>query len=357
MHLKSHLFLLIWFAAAYMLTGCGTGKNAVPAGSAVDQSGDSTGYSHEYSPNYSTDFCWVAKPGTISHPVDVFYVHPTIYIEKNPKNMDISDNSLRDNARGLLIAQAGVFSPYANLFAPFYRQQSAALQSMAAGNNGKDAYQDPVFKLGYGDVERAFDYYIKHLNPDRPFILAGHSQGTMTLIQLMRDRFDDPVLQKRLVAAYLIGYSITKTDLETYPWMKPARGETDTGVIITFNTEGADAGESPVLLPEAIAINPLNWKTDSTPAAGNANLGAKFFNDSTGELLEEIIHFAGSRVDTAKGVLVAENIKTPESEKIDLDHMGRWPQGVFHRFDYAFWFNNLQVNVKNRIAAYQKNQD
>ena len=94
------------------------------------------------------------------------------------------------------------------------------------------------------------------------------------LINLMRKHFNDPDLQKRLVAAYLIGYSVTKDDLKKYPWMKLAQGENDTGVIITYNTEGADAGPSPVLLPGAGAINPLNWRTDSTPGDRDANLGA-----------------------------------------------------------------------------------
>ena len=307
--------------------------------------------------DYSEEFCWVVKPQTIDKSVDVFYVYPTIYLGTNPENMDISDLSLRENAKGLTVAQAGVYSPYANLFAPFYRQQSAALQSMAAGNGGIDAFQDPVFQVGAEDVERAFDYYLKHLNSDRPFILASHSQGTMALINLMRKRFNNPVLQKRLVAAYLIGYSVTKDDLKKYPWMKLAQGKNDTGVIITYNTEGAVAGPSPVLLPGAGAINPLNWRTDSTPADRDANLGAKFFNDSTGELIEKIPNFASAHVDLQKGVLIVTNMKTPKSDKIDLVNMGRWPKGVFHRYDYAFWFNNLKDNVKERIAAYQGKQD
>ena len=302
--------------------------------------------------DYSDSYNWVSLPSTIEKDVDVFYVYPTIYTGKNPQNMDISDSSLRENAQGLLVAQAGVYSAYANLFAPFYRQQSAALQSMDAGNDGKDAYQDPVFQVGAKDIERAFDYYLKHHNPDRPFILASHSQGTMTLISLMRSRFNDPALQKRLVAAYLIGYTITKDDLEKYPWMKLAQGKDDTGVIITYNTEGADAGPSPVLLPGAVAINPLNWKTDGTPADRDANLGAKFFDDATGELIEEIPNFAAAHLDTQKGVLVVTNMKTPKSEKINLVNMGRWSEGVYHRFDYAFWYMNLQQNVSDRIDSY-----
>jgi len=308
-------------------------------------------------PDYSDTFCWVTQPESIDKPVDVFYVYPTIYVGKSPANMDISDPSLRENAKGLTVAQAGVYSPHANMFAPFYRQESAALQSMEAGNGGKDAYKDPAFQVGARDVERAFDYYLAHLNPNRPFILASHSQGTMALINLMRKRFDDPALQKRLVAAYLIGYSVTKDDLEKYPWMKPAQGAKDTGVIITFNTEGKDAGPSPVLFPGAVAINPLNWRTDATPAGRDENLGARFFHDATGELIEAIPNFSGAYIDLQKGVVIATDMKTPTSDKIDLVHMGRWPQGVFHRYDYAFWFNNLTANVKERIATYQEEHD
>jgi hypothetical protein len=286
--------------------------------------------------------------------VDVFYVYPTIYVEKDPPNMDINDPQLRKNAEGLLTAQAGVYSPYANLFAPFYRQQSAATQSMEANNGGKDAFADPLFLTGYGDVEQAFDYYLEHLNPDRPFIIAGHSQGSMVVIHLLRNRFNDPELQKRMIAAYPIGYTVKTEDLKNYPWMKLAQGETDTGVIITFNTEGKDADGSPVLLTDAVAVNPLNWKTDGTPASREDNIEAVFFNDATGEVIETIPNFAGAYIDTDTGALIATDIQTPE--KVDLVNMGRWPKGVYHRFDYSFWYNNIKQNVKKRIDAYLAKQ-
>jgi len=200
------------------------------------------------------DDSWVAKPTNISKSVDVFYVYPTIYVAETLPNMDISDPELRKNAEGLLTAQAGIYSSYANLFAPFYRQQSAATQTMEPNNGGRDAFADPRFLTGYHDVERAFDYYTEHLNPDRPFILAGHSQGSMVVIHLLRNRLQDPALHKRMVAAYPIGYTVKKGDLDSYPWIKLAQGETDTGVIITFNTQGKNAKGSPVLLNDAVCI-------------------------------------------------------------------------------------------------------
>ncbi len=309
-----------------------------------------TGCAHSDSPNYGEVFAWLSKPESTDKPVDVFYVYPTIYVDTTPENMDISRKDLRDNARGLLTAQAEVYSSHANLFAPFYRQQSAASQSMEPNNGGRDAFEDPLFRKGYSDVEAAFDYYVAHLNPDRPFLLAGHSQGSMVIIELMRRRMGDPELQKRLVAAYIIGYTVKEDDLRRYPQMKLAQGETDTGVIITYNTQGPDAEGSPVLLSHAVAINPLNWKTDGTPAGPESNIQAIFFNDATGEILEKIPHFCGAYIDTATGALIATDMQTPET--VDLVHMGRWPSQVYHRFDYAFFYENLKENVKKRIDAY-----
>jgi len=345
MQRKPVLLLLSSLVVLILFNGCSSIKNTINTKKTPEK------------PDYSQKYSWVVKPETLDKSVDVFYVYPTIYAGTDTENMDISDTALRDNAKGLTVAQAGVYSSYANMFAPFYRQESAALQSMGAGNGGKDAYQDPAFQVGAEDIERAFDYYITNLNPDRPFIIAGHSQGSMALINLMRKRFNDSALQKRLVAAYLIGYSVTKDDLKNYPWMKLAQGECDTGVIITFNTEAADAGPSPVLLPGAGVINPLNWRTDITPADSEAHMGAQFFNNATGELIEEIPNFAGAYLDIQKGVLIFTNKKTPQSEKVDLINMGRWSKGVFHKFDYAFWYNNLKANVKERIAAYHGKQD
>lgn len=290
-------------------------------------------------PDYAMNVCWVAKPKTIDKPVDVFFVYPTIYDEKTPKNMDIHRTDLRDRAKYVIAAQASVFTSSTNVFAPYYRQMTMAELAV-----NKDTYADPAFKTGVGDVLRAFEYYLKNLNRDRPFILAGHSQGSMVLIDLMRKRFDDPVLQKRLVAAYLIGYSVTQDDLKKYPCLKPARASDDTGVIISFNTQAPGATGSPVLLPGAICINPLNWKIDETPAEASLNIGAVFFDEATHAIGRETPHYTAARIEASSGALV-----TTPPESLDI---GSFPKGVYHRYDYAFWYRNLQENVAERTKAY-----
>ncbi|MDD3437459.1 MAG: DUF3089 domain-containing protein, partial [Candidatus Gastranaerophilales bacterium] len=200
--------------------------------------------------DYSQKSNWVAYPQNPDKKIDVFYIYPTIYAEKKPFNMDVNRADLREKAQHLLLAQAGVFSSSANLYAPFY-QQTTFLNL----NPNKDMFKDKYLLYGAKDVENAFNYYLKH--SDRPFILAGDSQGSVVLLYLMRKNFNDPELQKRLVAAYLIGYSITDEDLEKYPWIKFAKSFNDNHVVISYNTQAPGATGSPVLKPKAHCINPL----------------------------------------------------------------------------------------------------
>jgi len=73
-------------------------------------------------PDYSQQDSWASKSDLTPHPVDVFYVFPTIYAEESPLNMDIMNRpDLQAKVQGLMIAQAGVYSRSANLFAPYHR--------------------------------------------------------------------------------------------------------------------------------------------------------------------------------------------------------------------------------------------
>jgi hypothetical protein len=292
-------------------------------------------------PDYGQMVGWAALPDHPGKAVDVFYVYPTIYAETTPMNMDVFNRTLRADVQGLLKAQAGVYSGAANLFAPYYRQVS-----FAALDPETDMTLNPYFRVGADDVHRAFDYYLNFLNQGRPFILAGHSQGSVVLLDLLRSRFRDPVLREKLVAAYVIGYSVTREDLRKYPWLRPAMGADDTGVIVSWNTQEPGATGSPVLLEGAICINPLNWRTDDTMADRNLNLGAVFFDDFKGKVLRMVPQYAGARINLDNGAL-----ETVPPDKMEIGH---FPPGVLHKFDYAFWFRNLERNVQTRIDAYLK---
>ncbi len=323
---KYILFLLV-LLFAYFLSSC-TNFRSVKLQDGLE------------APRYDEFSSWLFQELSPQKKLDVFYVYPTIYGNENPTNMDIYNEELRDKATRSFKKQTGVYTGVGNIFAPFYRQVS-----MAVLDPSEDTYKNKNFLLGYKDVSRAFEYYLKHLNNGRPFILAGHSQGSMDLITLMREYFESEKLQKQLIAAYLIGYSVTKEDFKQYPWMKPATGESDTGVIISYNSQEPGAKGSPVILPGAFCINPLNWKTDGTPAAASSNLGAVFFK-ADGSVDKVVPHYSGARIDIGTGALT-----TVLPEKLDT---GGFPKGVYHIYDYSLWFNNLKKNIKLRSENYMK---
>ena len=143
---------------------------------------------------------------------------------------------------------------------------------------------------------------------------------------------------QRMVAAYPIGFSITKEDLENYPYLKFATGESDTGVIISYNTEGPknveENARNVAVLPGAISINPLNWKLDETYASASENKGSLVQNKET---------------NLARGVIVT---KTTAPVTDGKEFFG---PASFHENDYSFFYKNLQENVAKRIAAFKSN--
>lgn len=289
---------------------------------------------------YENPVNWVSLPSA-NKDVDVFYVYPTVSGNISGA-MDITDPEERALALGIFNAQASVFESAANVFAPYYRQMSTNVD-MSDGGLATDTKE---FKQGAVDIRKAFDYYIQNLNNNRPFIIAGHSQGTMALIELIKNRFgDDAKLRNRLVAAYLIGYTVTDADLSA-AGLTAAQNATDVGVVITYNSQSVTSAGGPMLMDGAHCINPLNWKTDSTPADLTQNLGAVFFNDATGEFIREENHYCGAQIDMETGALTTT---IPDGEDLEI---GPYSEGVYHRFDYSFWYKNLQQNVRDRLDSY-----
>ena len=299
-----------------------------------DESDSDNGIAYENPGN------WVSLP-SIDKNVDVFYVYPTVSSNINGA-MDISDPDERALASGIYKAQASIYESVANVFAPYYRQMSTNVD-MSSGGLATDTKE---FKQGAADIQEAFEYYIQNLNNNRPFIIAGHSQGTMALIELIKNRFGgDEELRDRLIAAYLIGYTVTDSDLKK-AGLTAAQNATDVGVVVTFNTQSVTSAGGPMLMDGAYCINPLNWKTDSSPADLTLNLGAVFFDDKTGEFIREVNHYCGAQINTETGALMTT---IPDGENLEI---GPYSEGVYHRFDYSFWYRNLQQNVSDRIESY-----
>ncbi len=287
---------------------------------------------------------WVLYPGAeAGEPgADVFYLYPTVTADRGKPLMEWNDSALRDKTRNLAREQTSLFRGTARVYAPFCRQLEF-FRSMRALSG--DRAMAEGFRPGVRDAEAAFDYYWKYCNRGRPFFLLGHSQGAMELFELMKSRFKDPAIREKLVAAYLIGMPLTARMLEEAPHLRFARGADDTGVIVTYNTESADAEPSPFTGPGVLCINPLNWRTDAVEAPPAENLGARFYDWKTGSV-REIPAFCGARIDPARGALIA----APGPGRYDSRQLGR---GVFHMNDLYFFFENLRKNISDRLAAHR----
>lgn len=275
---------------------------------------------------------------------DVFFICPTVYngSEKEP-NMRLDDEEARANFLGATNMEKGIYDEDCRFFAPYYRQIGLQEYELTAEE------REPYLELAYADVRAAFDYYMEHYNNGRPIVLAAFSQGADLSIRLLKDRFADEAVSSLLVACYAIGWSVTEEELKEYPHLKFASGERDTGVIISFNSEAEAACDS-IIIPsgtKTLAINPLNWKCDETAADKQLNRGA-CFTDYDGKVVTEIPHLTGAYIDSKRGALKVTDV-TPQEYPAGLDFL---EEGVYHLYDYQFFYRNLQENVKTRINAF-----
>jgi hypothetical protein len=302
--------------------------------------------------DYSDEDHWLSFP-EITKDVDAFYIYSTSYIESSfeegaPDFAPIDNPEMILRALGEYETNASVFEESCNVFVPYYRQIGI---KYAAEVTKKYGSLDPALAdIPYTDMKAALDYYFENCNNGRPFIIAGHSQGSAMVKYVLKHYFSEhPDYFERMVAAYPIGFSITKADLVTYPYLKFAEGADDTGVIISYNTEGPknveENANNKVVLPGAISINPLNWKRDETYASAEENLGSIVLNAETGE--REIVDLGvDAQVNLARGVIVT-NTTAPVTDMPDY-----FGPASFHENDYSFFYNNLKDNVAVRVAAY-----
>ena len=305
------------------------------------------------SENQATDYSkaanWLALPGEVDKQVDVFYLYPTAWQKANanePNICEIDNPSMKRGSKLAFGRQATAFESFANIYAPYYRQADA-LYCLSLPLKEQEKFIGGIPKT---DAFAAFDYYIKHYNHGRPFILAGHSQGSNLLVYLLSDYLKEhPDVYARMIAAYVIGYSITDSYLIQNQHLKFAQGPDDTGVIISYNTEAPVVeGNNPVVLPGALVINPITWTREETLATAEQNLGSIVLKP-TGEIAAyNVRNYADARIDKQKGVLVCS---TADVEKLSPGNKV-FGKGVFHSFDYPFYYNNIRQNAANRVDKY-----
>jgi pimeloyl-ACP methyl ester carboxylesterase len=314
-------------------------------------------------PDYSQASSWVARPGMTNDPAlwlpdgvvpsagaaVIFYIHPTTYLRNDRWNAPLQaggDTAFR--TRLFVQSQASAFSGAGQIWAPHYRQAAfgAFLLDSADARSALD--------FAYRDVSAAFDQFLKETG-NRPIILAGHSQGALHLMRLLRERKAE--IGKRLVAAYVVGWPIdTKSDL-------PALGVPacstagETGCILSWMSFGEPANPSLILdewqrsegldgkgreRKHILCVNPITGILNgSAPPAANPGTLVPSSDFATAKLVGGQV---GARCDG--GLLTLDGAIPPLGPYV-------LPGNNYHVYDYALFWSAIRRDAERRLAAWQ----
>jgi hypothetical protein len=323
-------------------------------------------------PDYKLETSWAALPTTQDpadlvpegiavlpqgeHLVDVFFIHPTGFLTSGSWTSPMDENSgTEENTLFMMANQASAFNGCCNVYAPRYREANIFAYF------GSPAVRDEVLGFAYQDVKRAFEYYIEHDNNGKPFILAGHSQGTHHAKRLIKEVIDAGDLHQRMVAAYTIGSIImppaSTSWFESLNHITACESADDLHCVVHWDTmpEGGPAYERAA---DSLCTNPLTWQLNGELAPASLNEGAVapvgFINGAIG------------RADDKPANQVYESLAKPIKEQtwaqckdgtlfveaqqgagFELDDMG-----TYHQRDYALFYMNIHNNAKLRASRY-----
>ncbi|MDO7843944.1 DUF3089 domain-containing protein [Sphingomonas immobilis] len=317
-------------------------------------------------PNYASRTEWVALPDS-RDPADdtppgvlpvnqarakvgVFFLYPTVFTSDQEWNADTRDADLNARIAGTTIRnQASVFNGCCAIYAPRYRQMTLGGYVKWSENSVR------ATELAYSDVSRAFRQFLVW-NKGRPFILAGHSQGSRQGKLLIEREIDGKPLARRMVAAYLLGNWLESDWFAKLRDVHPCTRAGDTGCVVGWSTygEGRNAalqrvfvGRQSGFAPEPPGrrfhcINPLSWSTGPEIAVRTLDKGAWLHGGGTTPRPIEPA-MVSARCDDG-----ALYISQPAKAFADLVI----PIGNYHNVDYNIAYMNLRENASVRATAF-----
>lgn len=297
-------------------------------------------------PDYADAGSWAYWRVGENKPADLFIVCPTVDLGTGGnKNMSLADNEAKKNFYGALNMERGIYEQHCRMYAPYYRQTVLADYDLPANE------AEPYFNLAYKDVRAAFVYYMQHENNGRPFVLSGFSQGAEMCLRLLKEFGNTDFVKNNMVACYAIGWRFTPQEAKQYPYIRPAQSADDLGTVIMFNSEAPEVTSS-AIVPEGVktfAINPLTWSCGSQKAPKTLNTGA-CFTDYSGAVVREVPQLTGCYIDSVRGTLKVTDVDKKEF----IPGLPLFSEGVYHIYDYQFFYRNLQQNVNLRIKTFME---
>lgn len=337
---------------------------------------------HPPAPDYTREDAWAALPWRLdaadvvaerdpfgdrqaSASVDVFYIHPTTYRDVEFWNQPLdkaATNAWTDES--VIARQAAIFNACCRVFAPRYRQATAAAVYAPPERKPLAAYE-----FAWGDVRAAFLHYMQHWNQGRPFILVGHSQGT-SHIERWFNEFGTGAYRSQLVAAYAVGIGFTTGSLRQMAGGVPVCATpTSTGCLVSWNVFDA-AGDPSMFVRgtqtrhaarfgssegnDILCINPLTFDVSQPQATAAQNAGSLPARAGVGLAAALQAGVSLPATEPARiaarcegGVLRVEGIPREGYAIVPL------PGGMLHFNDFDLFYANIRANAVARSAAFK----
>lgn len=171
---------------------------------------------------------------------DCFYIYPTVDLRLMPAQTENFDDI--DQELDPLLNQAARFTRMCRMFAPLYHQ-------VTIGTFNSDE-AEVLLDAAYQDVLAAFTSYLERHAGERPLVIMGHSQGTFMTTRLIQEVVaPDPALRERLLAALLIGGSVSVPAGElvggSFADLPLCHDPAELGCVIAYRTFAADLPPEP----------------------------------------------------------------------------------------------------------------
>lgn len=323
-------------------------------------------------PDYSQQKFWAALPATddladslpvgevaaTDAPADVFFVHPTGFLNgKNWNSLLEEESRTEENTKWMLINQASAFNGCCDIYAPRYREASIFRYL-----TDDEVIITRTMDLAYSDVVNAFNHFLETYSKGRPFIIASHSQGTEHAFRLLREHIDGTPLADRMVAAYLIGMTITNTEADALRTVKPCTREEDSGCLLHWATYGENGAPQDRHKVGMLCHNPINWerggKADASSHIGavpiSGTFARDFFSDdgpagAVFDPLKDPIP-ALTSAEYINGILIVRDMDGTLYEEADLGGKN------YHGLDYPLFHMDIRKNAVKRVSAYLAKQ-
>ena len=318
-------------------------------------------------PDYAKPATWASHPQRTDSParwapdgyraaprpaVAVFFVPPTSSFDRNRWNADIADAKATEQLDKFLRFQATPFNGVGDIWAPRYRQ--AVFGTFLSDK--PDAEQ--AINLAYTDVASAFEAFLAAQPADRPLVLAGHSQGSLHLMRLLKEKVAGTPVAARIIAVYMPGWPISiEADLPALG-LPACANEDATGCLMAWQSfaEPMDFKEIRATFDAGTGLTgkARNGSTMlcTNPLSGD-NLGRTVTaDDNLGSLVPNADFLNGALIARGLGAQCQSSgmlsIGPPPSEFTAFI----LPGNNFHVYDIPLFWANLRADVERRAGSF-----